>query len=119
MNVLARNFAAGCVDYTYLEFVIVRKAISVKVFYDDSAMRNRVGVRLEFDSDPVSERNTIYHIEEKFLHRSQPRLVLVASRRRQDYSANAKRLIQVRKMMDFIEPNQTRDDKVQGYDKVQ
>jgi hypothetical protein len=70
MNVLAMNFAAGCIDYRYLEFVIVRKAVSVKVFYDDAAMRNRVGVRLEFDSDPVSERNTVYHIEEKFLHRS-------------------------------------------------
>jgi hypothetical protein len=70
MNVLAMNFAAGCVDYRYLEFVIVCKAFSVKVFYDDTAMRNRVGVRLEFDSDPVSERNTIHHIEEKFLHRS-------------------------------------------------
>jgi hypothetical protein len=119
MNVLAMNFATGRVDYRYFEFVIVCKAISVKVFCDDAAMRNRVGVRLEFDSDPVSERNTVDHIEEKFLHRSQPRLVLVASRRRRDYSANAKRLISVRKMIDFIESNQTRDDQVQGYDKVQ
>jgi hypothetical protein len=85
MNVLAMNFAAGCVDYRYLELVIVRKAISVKVFYDDAAMRNPVGVRLEFDSDAVSERNTVYQIEEKFLHRSQPRLVLIVSRGRQDF----------------------------------
>jgi hypothetical protein len=43
------NFATGCVDCRYLELAIVRKAISVNVACDDAAMRNRVGVGVEFD----------------------------------------------------------------------
>jgi hypothetical protein len=43
------NFATGCVDCRYLELAIVRKAIPVNVPCDDAAMRNRVGVGVEFD----------------------------------------------------------------------
>jgi hypothetical protein len=72
MNELVMNFATGRVDYRYLKVLIVAKAVSVKVSCENATMRNRVRVRLEFDSDPVSERNTVYHIEEKSLHRIQP-----------------------------------------------
>ena len=72
MNELAMNFATGCVDYGYLKVLIVGKALSVKAFCEDAAMRNRVGIRLEFDSDPIAERNAVSHIKEEFLHSDQP-----------------------------------------------
>jgi hypothetical protein len=69
MNELAMNLATGRVDYGYLKVLIVGKALFEKVPCEDAAMCNRVGIRLEFGSDPISERNTVYHIKEKFLHR--------------------------------------------------
>jgi hypothetical protein len=59
MNELVMNFATGRVNYRYLKLLIVAKAVSVKVSCENATMRNHVGVRLEFDSDPVSERNTL------------------------------------------------------------
>jgi hypothetical protein len=79
MNELAMNLATGRVDYGYLEVLIVAKAFIEKTPGYGAAMGDRFGIRVEFDSGSVSERNTVYHIEEKFLHRSQPCLVLVAS----------------------------------------
>jgi hypothetical protein len=72
VNELAMNLATGCVDDGYLKVLIVGKAFIEKVPREGAAMCNRVGIRLEFDSSPISERNTVDHIEEKFLHRRQP-----------------------------------------------
>jgi hypothetical protein len=59
MNEFAMNLATGRVDYGYLKVLIVRTAIFVKTLCKESTMCNRVGVRLEFDSDPISERNAV------------------------------------------------------------
>jgi len=68
MNELAMNLATGRVDYGYLKVLIVGKAFIEKMLCQDVAMCNRVGIRLEFKTDPVSKRNAVYHIKEKFLH---------------------------------------------------
>jgi hypothetical protein len=72
MDELAMNLATGRVDHGNLKVLIVGKATIEKVPCEDAAMCNRFGIRLEFDADPVSERNTVDHIEEKFLHSRQP-----------------------------------------------
>ena len=78
MNELAMNFATRGVDHGYLKLLIIGKPISVKAFSEGAAMRDRVGIRFEFDTDPVSERNTVHHVEEKFLHNGQSWFVLFA-----------------------------------------
>jgi hypothetical protein len=79
MNELAMNLAPRRADNHYFKVLIVVKTILKKVLCEDSAMCNRVGIRPEFDPDPISERNTVYHVKEKFLHTRQPWFVLVAS----------------------------------------
>jgi hypothetical protein len=80
MNELPVNLTPGRVDYGDLKILIVGKAVLVKVPCKDSAMCNRLGIRLEFQSNPVSERNAVFHIKEKFMHSGQPWLVLVAAK---------------------------------------
>jgi hypothetical protein len=79
MNELAMNLATGRVDNRYLKALVVGKAIFVKALCEGSAMCNRVRIRPEFGSDPISERNAVYHVKEKFLHSRQPWFVLFAS----------------------------------------
>jgi hypothetical protein len=79
MNELAMNLATGRVDNRYFKVLIVGKTIFMKVPCENSAMCNRVGIGLKIQSNPISERNTIYNIKEKFLHSLQPWFVLVAS----------------------------------------
>jgi hypothetical protein len=68
VNELTMNLTSERVDYRYLKVLIVGKALFVKALCEDSAMCNRVGVGLEIQSDPISERNAVYHVKEKFLH---------------------------------------------------
>jgi hypothetical protein len=68
MNVFAMNLATGRVDDRYLQILIVAQAVFAKVLCKLFAMTDRVGVGVEIDSDPVSERNAIFHIEKEFLH---------------------------------------------------
>jgi hypothetical protein len=68
VNELPMNFATGRVDYRYLKVLIVGKALFVKALCEVSAMRNRIGVGLEIQSNPISEWNAVYHVKEKFLH---------------------------------------------------
>jgi hypothetical protein len=68
VNELAVNFATGRVDYRYLKVLIVGKALFVKALCEVSAMRNRIGVGLEIQSNPISEWNAVYHVKEKRLH---------------------------------------------------
>ncbi len=79
MNEFAMNLTSERVDDGYLEILVVGKAFIEKMLCEGSAMGNRVGIVFEFESDPVSHRDTIFHIEEKFLHSSQPWFVLFAS----------------------------------------
>ena len=72
MNELAMNLATGRIYNQYFKVLIVGKALIEKMLCEDAAMRNRVGVRLEFESYPISKRNTVYHIKEKFLHSRHP-----------------------------------------------
>jgi hypothetical protein len=72
MDELAMNLATGRVDHGYLKVLIVGKTTIEKVQCENAAMCNRVGIGLELDSDPISERNAVYHIKEKFLHSRQP-----------------------------------------------
>jgi hypothetical protein len=74
MNELAMNLASGRVDNRYLKVLIVGKAFFVKALCEDSAMCNRVGIRLEIPilslkgpspcqgmgKGPVSERAARY-----------------------------------------------------------
>jgi hypothetical protein len=68
VNEFPVNFATGRVDYRYLKVLIVGKALLVKALCEVSAMRNRIGVGLEIQSNPISERNAVYHVKEKRLH---------------------------------------------------
>jgi hypothetical protein len=79
MNEFAMNFASDRVDDGYLEIFVVGKAFIEKMLREGSAMGNRLGIVLEIQSYPVSHRDAVFHIEEKFLHSSQPWFVLFAS----------------------------------------
>jgi hypothetical protein len=68
MNVFAMNLATGCVDDGYLKVLIVAQAIVAEVLCKLFAMIDGFGVGSEIDSDPVPERNAVFHIEKEFLH---------------------------------------------------
>jgi hypothetical protein len=68
MNVFAMNLATGRVDDRYLQILVVAQAVVAEVLSKLFAMIDRVGVGLEIDSDPVPERNAIFHIEKELLH---------------------------------------------------
>jgi len=68
VNELAMNLASERVDHGYFEILIVAQAFVTEVLRDHFAMRNRVGIGLELNSDPVSQWQAVFHIEEKFLH---------------------------------------------------
>jgi hypothetical protein len=54
MNELAMNFATKGVDHEYLKLLIIGKPISVKAFSEGAAMRDRVSIRFEFDTDSLN-----------------------------------------------------------------
>jgi hypothetical protein len=68
VNELTMYLTPERIDYRYLKVRIVGKAIVVKALCEGSAMRNRIGVGLEIQSNPISERNAVYHVKEKRLH---------------------------------------------------
>jgi hypothetical protein len=68
VNERAINLASQRVDHGYFEILIVAQAFVTEVLREDLAMRNRVGIRLELNSDSVPQWNAVFHIEEKFLH---------------------------------------------------
>jgi hypothetical protein len=69
MDELAMYFAPRRVYDGYLKVLIIAQAPVTKMLCQNSAMRHCIGIRLELDPDSISERNTVYHIEEKPLHR--------------------------------------------------
>jgi hypothetical protein len=79
MDEFAVNLASERVDDGYLEILVVGKAIPVKVLREYPAMRNRLGIGFELQSDPIPHGDAVFHVKEKFLHGSQPWFVLLAS----------------------------------------
>jgi hypothetical protein len=79
MNEFAVNLASERVDDGYLKILIVGEAFIEKMPCEGFAMRNRVGIGFELQSNPIPHRDAVLHVEEKFLHGSQPWFVLFAS----------------------------------------
>jgi hypothetical protein len=79
MDEFAVNLASERVDDEDLKILVVGKAFIEKMLRYGFAMRDRVGIGFELQSNPISHRDTVFHIEEKFLHGSQPWFVLLAS----------------------------------------
>jgi hypothetical protein len=59
------NFASCRVDYRCLKVLIVAQAIVTEVLCKRSAMRNRIGIRFEFNSDSISLSGTPSFISKK------------------------------------------------------
>ena len=83
MNEFAVNLASQRVDDGYLEILVVGKAFIEKMLRECFAMRNRVGIGFELQSNPIPHGDAIFHIEEKFCMSvslgSQPWFVTCAS----------------------------------------
>jgi hypothetical protein len=79
MNEFAVDLASERVDDRYLKILIVSKAFIEKMSGEYSAMRNRVGIGSELQSNLIPHRDAVFHVKEKFLHGSQPWFVLLAS----------------------------------------
>src|ERR1039457_6695595 len=68
VNELPMNFAPQRVDHGYLKVLVVTEALVAEVLGHHPAVLDRLNAAVEFNSSPVSQRNAIYHIEEKCLH---------------------------------------------------
>jgi hypothetical protein len=68
VNKFAVNLPPKRVDHGYLKVLIVAEALVSEVLGNFLAMPDRFGICLEFDSNCVSMRDAIFHIEEKLLH---------------------------------------------------
>jgi hypothetical protein len=79
MNEFAVNLASERVDDGYFKILVVGKAFIEKMLRDCFAMRDRVGIGFELQSNPIPHGDTVFHVKEKFLHSSQPWFVLLAS----------------------------------------
>jgi hypothetical protein len=68
MNELAMNLTSERVDDSYLQVLIVAQTAVAEVLCKRLAVRDGLQVAFEVDPDPISEWNTVYHIEKEFLH---------------------------------------------------
>jgi hypothetical protein len=68
VNELAMNFASQRINDGDLKVVVVAEALVAKVLRKHPAMLDRFNVAVELNSNPVSHRNAIFHVEEKRLH---------------------------------------------------
>jgi hypothetical protein len=62
---LAMNFPFLRVDHGYLKVLVVTQALVAEMLGKHSAVLDGFNVGVELDSNPVSQRNAILHIEEK------------------------------------------------------
>jgi hypothetical protein len=69
---LAMNLSPKRVHDGNLKILIVPQTAVAEVLRKLFAVLDSFRVSFQVDSDPVSERNAIDHIEEKFLHSRQP-----------------------------------------------
>jgi hypothetical protein len=81
VNELAMNFATGRVDDGYFKVLVIAQALVEKMLCKLFAMMDRFGVGLKVDSDPVPERDAVFHIEKEFLHLPHLKLLLQSSTR--------------------------------------
>jgi hypothetical protein len=65
---LAMYFAAQRIDHRYLKVLIVAETAVAEMLGERSAMRNRFGIGHEFNAYAISQRNAIFHVEEKHRH---------------------------------------------------
>jgi hypothetical protein len=79
MNEFAVNLASDRVDDGNLKILVVGKAFIEKMLCEGFAMRNRIGVGFELQSNSIPHRDAVFHVKEKYLHSSQPWFVLLAS----------------------------------------
>jgi hypothetical protein len=68
VNELAMNFASQRIDDGYLKILIVAQALVAKMLREHPAVLDRFNVGVELNSNPVAQRNAVFHIEEKCLH---------------------------------------------------
>jgi hypothetical protein len=69
VNELAMNFPSQRIDHGYLKVLVVAETLVAEVPGEHAAVFDRFNVVVELNSNPVSQRNAIFHIEEKCLHR--------------------------------------------------
>ena len=63
------NFPSQRIDHGYLKVLVVAETLGAEVLGEHSAVLDRFNVSIELNSNPVPQRNAIFHIEEKCLHR--------------------------------------------------
>jgi hypothetical protein len=68
MNELAMNLTSERVDDGYLKVFVVAQAIVAEMLSNLLAVLNGLQVAFQVDPDPVSHRDTIFHIEKELLH---------------------------------------------------
>jgi hypothetical protein len=68
VNELAMNFASQRINDGYLKVLVVAEALIAEVLGKRSAVLDRFNVAVELNTNSVSQRNTIFHVEEKCLH---------------------------------------------------
>ncbi len=62
------NLTSERVDDRYLKVFIVAQAVVAEVLSKLFAVLDGLQVTCEFDPDPVSHRDTVFHIEKELLH---------------------------------------------------
>jgi hypothetical protein len=68
VNELSMNFPTQSVDHGDLKVLVVAEALVAEVLRKHLAVLDRFNVGIELNSNPISQRNAIFHIEEKCLH---------------------------------------------------
>lgn len=62
------DFPSERIHHGYLEILVVAEALVPKTLGKLSAVCDRFNTRVELNSDPVSQRDAVFQIEEKSLH---------------------------------------------------
>jgi hypothetical protein len=68
VNEFAINLTSERIDDAYLKVFIVAQAVVAEVLSKLLAVRDGLKVAFEVDSDLVSHRNAILHVEKELLH---------------------------------------------------
>jgi hypothetical protein len=66
------NLSPVFVDYQYLKVLVVPQAVVAEVLRDLFAVIDRLSIGVELNSDAVSHRNAVFHIEKEFSHGRYP-----------------------------------------------
>ena len=82
VNELAMNFPSQRIDHGYLKVLVVAETFVAEVLGEHPAVFDRFNVGVELNSNPVPQRNAIFHIEEKMSASPSPQFVLVARLRK-------------------------------------